>query len=295
MIAVVTNIDTDHLSSYKGDFQQLQATFVKFLHHLPFYGLAVMCVDDTQVRHILSDVARPIITYGIEQPADVRAIDVSYAGTQSHFCVRLPQRRKPLDVTLNIPGQHNVLNALAAIAVGLELNVTDEAMQHALKAFEGIARRFQTYGEINSMVGNIQLVDDYGHHPTEIQATLHAVRKVWPGRRLVLAFQPHRYTRTRDLLDDFAQALNQADVLVLLEVYAANEAPIGGADGRALSRAVRARGKLEPVFVETLDDLPTVLIDVLHDGDVLVTLGAGSIGTCISTLVERLSANGAGS
>ena len=284
MISVVTNIDVDHLSAYGGDFHKLRDTFVEFLHHLPFYGLAVVCVEDRHVRELLPQLTRPLLTYGIDHEADIRAFDIHYSGTQSYFCVNLPQRASPLEVTLNLPGRHNVLNALAAIAVAVELDVEDEAIQDGLREFLGIGRRFQCYGEINMASGQVILVDDYGHHPTEIEATLETARMIWPQRRLVVVFQPHRYTRTRDLFDDFTQVLNRADELVMLEVYAANETPIANADGRALCRALRARGKLNPVFVQDLTTLPEVLGTLLQDNDVLLTLGAGSIGALAAEL-----------
>ncbi len=290
VIAVVTNVDMDHLSAYGGDFQKLRASFVEFLHHLPFYGLAVICVEDAKAREILPSLARPAMTYGIDRKADVQAFDIVHAGAQTSFRVRLPHLDDVLDIELNLPGRHNVLNALAAISVAHELGVSGAAMQRALSGFQGIGRRFQRYGEIAFKSGMITLVDDYGHHPTEIAATLAAVRASWPNRRLVLVFQPHRYTRTRDLFDDFAQVLNEADVAVVLEVYAANEAPIPGADGRALCRSLRVRGKLDPVFVEDLDDLPATLSDLLCVGDVLLTLGAGSIGAAAAALPVRLAA-----
>jgi UDP-N-acetylmuramate--alanine ligase len=294
MMAVVTNIDADHLGTYGGDFARLRETFVEFLHHLPFYGLAVMCVDDAEVRAILPQVTRSVLTYGIDQPADLRASAVRVAGPCTRFRAHVPHREGALEVRLNMPGRHNVLNALAAIAVALELGVSDQAILGALGGFQGIGRRFQDYGEIPTARGALRLVDDYAHHPTEIQATLEAVRAAWPGRRLVLVFQPHRYTRTRDLFEDFSRVLNQADVLVLLEVYAASEAPIAGADGRALSRAIRARGRLEPVFVETLEELPATLISLTQGDDVLLTLGAGSIGAAACALPGQLGGAGEG-
>ncbi len=289
VIAVVTNIDTDHLSTYGGDFQRLRAAFVEFLHHLPFYGLAVLCVDDDQVRAILPLITRPFMTYGIDEKADIRARDVSHAGTQSRFRVKLPHSGPEIEIALNLPGRHNVRNALAAIAVAYELGVGGEAIQAALLGFEGIARRFQVYGDLVTRGGTITMVDDYGHHPTEMAATLAAVRAGWPDRRLVLVFQPHRYTRTRDLFDDFTQVLNEVDVVVLLEVYAANESAIAGADGRALCRSLRVRGKLDPIFVEDIDELPRILNDLLCDGDLLLTLGAGSIGAAAAALPARLA------
>ncbi len=292
MIAVVTNIDADHLGTYDGDFQQLRATFVKFLHHLPFYGLAVVCIDDPHISELLPQLSRPVLTYGIELEADVRACDIRYSGTCSQFHVTLPQRTAALEITLNIPGRHNVLNALAAIAVAFELGVEDPAIQQGLAEFQGIARRFQCYGKINTPSARVMLVDDYAHHPTEIRATLQAARTVWPEQRLVVVFQPHRYTRTRDLFDEFVQVLNQVDVLVLLEVYAAGETPIANADGCSLCSALSAHGKLNPIFVESLEALPKVLAAQLQDNDVLLTLGAGSIGAMAAELPARLAGSG---
>lgn len=292
MIAVVTNLDADHLTSYDGDFRKLKATFIEFLHQLPFYGLAVVCVDDPWLKEILPQIARPVLTYGIDEQADIRARDIVYTGVRSRFRVSRAQSRDSIVVDLNMPGRHNVLNALAAIAVATELGVSDGAIRRGLEEFQGIARRFQCLGDVETQAGRISLVDDYGHHPTEIQATLDAVRKVWPGRRLLVVYQPHRYSRTRDLFDDFVQVLNQADIVVMLEVYAASEEPIPNADGRTLCRVLRARGKLDPVFVEHLQNLPSVLADMVRDGDVVLTLGAGSIGALAAELVDQLSANG---
>ena len=289
MLSVVTNIDADHLSTYGGDFGNLRQVFVEFLHHLPFYGLAVLCQDDPGVRGILAQVTRPIMTYGIEQPADVRAHNIEHVGTASRFQVSLPGRERLLPVELNMPGRHNVLNALAAIAVAWQLGVSDEAIQRALRQFQGVGRRFQVAGEFDTARGRVLVVDDYGHHPTEVAATLAAVRQAWPERRTVLVFQPHRYTRTRDLFEDFAQVLSEADVLLMLDVYPANEAPIAGADGRALCRAIRARGKVDPIFVEAPEDLFETLDNVLADGDVVVTQGAGNVGALSVQLVRRLA------
>jgi UDP-N-acetylmuramate--alanine ligase len=267
----------------------LRQTFIEFLHHLPFYGLAVLCLDDPQVRSILDAVTRPVITYGIEAGADVRATDVEQTGMQTHFAVLRKGHEDTLSITLNLPGRHNVLNALAAIAVATELGVSDDSIRQALAGFQGIGRRFQVAGEISTATGSMLLIDDYAHHPREIAPTLAAVRAGWPDRRLVVVFQPHRYTRTHDLLDDFVQVLSGADVLVLSEVYAAGEAPVSGADGRALARGIRARGHIDPVFVEDLADLPVVLNDLLQDGDVLLTLGAGDIGAASARLLTQLS------
>jgi UDP-N-acetylmuramate--alanine ligase len=293
-MAVVTNIDADHLSTYEGDFERLRQTFIEYLHHLPFYGLAVLCLDDPQVRRVLAEVTRPVITYGFDAAADVRAGDIRQQRMQTRFRVLRPEREGVLPVTLNLPGRHNVLNALAAIAVATELGVPDAAIQQGLARFEGIGRRFQLAGEVPLSAGSVLLIDDYAHHPREIAPTLAAVRSGWPGRRLVLVFQPHRYTRTRDLFDDFIQVLSEADVLILGEVYAAGETPVSGADGRALCRGIRARGQLDPVFVEDIRDLPAVLHDILQDGDVLLTLGAGDIGTVAAGLRDALPVAGAG-
>jgi UDP-N-acetylmuramate--alanine ligase len=287
MIAIVTNIDNDHLSTHEGDFSRLKQSFVDFLHNLPFYGLAVLCSDDEQVRSILESVARPVQTYGFAPEADVRAVNVERDGLQSRY-VALRKGREPLTLILNLPGRHNVLNSLAAVAVATELEISDAAIQRALAQFQGIDRRLQQLGELQWPGGHALIIDDYGHHPTEIAATLDAVRQGWPTRRLVLAFQPHRYTRTRDLLDDFGLALSECDVLLVTEVYAAGEAPIAGADGRAICRAVRTRGLMEPVFVEHVEDLAESLRGVLRDGDVVLTMGAGNIGAVAQDLKNRL-------
>ena len=286
MIAVVTNIDNDHLATHDGDFLRLKQSFIEFLHNLPFYGLAVLCVDDVEVQSILEAVARPFVTYGFAPEADIRAVDVLRDGLQSRYTV-VRAGHAPLRLTVNLPGRHNVLNSLAAVAVAAELNIPDAAIQRALAQFQGIERRLQQLGEIEWPGGRALIVDDYGHHPTEVAATLEAVRQGWPARRLVLAFQPHRFTRTRDLLDDFGLALSECDVLLVTEVYAAGEAPIAGADGRAICRAVRTRGLKEPVFVENVDDLADSLRSVLHDGDVVVTMGAGNIGAVAQELKSR--------
>ncbi len=286
MIAIVTNIDNDHLVTHEGDFARLKQSFVDFLHNLPFYGLAVLCADDEYVQSILEAVGRPFVTYGFGESADIRAASVVRDGLQSRYQALRPGR-EPLDVTINLPGRHNVLNSLAAVAVATELAISDAAVQRALANFQGIDRRLQQLGEIQWAGGRAVLVDDYGHHPTEVAATLEAVRQGWPTRRLVLAFQPHRYSRTRDLLDDFGRSLSECDVLLVTEVYAAGEAPIAGADGRAICRAVRSRGVIEPVFVERVDDLAESLRSVLRDGDVVLTMGAGNIGAVALELKSR--------
>lgn len=287
MLAVVTNVDEDHMVTYGNDFARLRGTFLEFLHHLPFYGLAVMCVDDDNVRGLLPAVTRKVVTYGTRPEADVRAVGIEQQGMQTRFSVHKPGV-EPFEVNLNMPGRHNVLNALAAIAVAGELGVEVAAIQQGLASFQGIGRRFQAVD--GCMVGqrSVMLVDDYGHHPREIAATLEAVRAGWPERRLVLAFQPHRYSRTHDAFEDFVAVLSQVDVLVLAEVFAAGEAPMAGADGRALSRAIRARGQVDPVFLEQIDKLPRMLDDLVQDGDIVVTMGAGNIGLIAARLAEEL-------
>ncbi len=288
MMSVVTNIDADHLPTYNGDFAQLKQAFVEFLHHLPFYGLAVVCVDDREVRELLPQITRPVLRYGIEQDADVCASNITTQGVQTHFDVMLPDSEAPIKVTLNMPGKHNVLNALAAITIANELGVGTEAIQDALRKFEGVGRRMHMYGDVQTPVGSITLVDDYGHHPTEVAATIKAVREGWPEKRLVVAFQPHRYTRTRDLFEDFTSVLADCDVLLVTEIYAAGEEVIAGADGRALCAAIRARGKVNPVFVEDVEQLAECLHTVMQKDDIVLTLGAGSIGRVATQLPTRL-------
>ena len=292
VIAIVTNVDNDHLVTYGGDFEKLKQSFVGFLHNLPFYGLAVLCTDDPVVRELLPQVGRPVLRYGLDEGADLRAAALVREGARTRF-EALRAGRDPLAVTLNLPGLHNVRNALAAIAVATELDVPDAAIQRSLANFEGIGRRLETVGEVKSRGRRVTVVDDYGHHPTEIAATLEAARQAWPGRRLVLAFQPHRYTRTHDLIDDFGRVLSEADALLVTEVYAAGEEPIANADGRAICRAVRGRGRLEPVFVEDVRKLPAALAGVIADGDVVLTMGAGSIGAVAHELPAALDARGA--
>ena len=289
MLAVVTNIDADHMSTYDGDIEKLKGSFIEFLHNLPFYGLAVVCTDDAGVNDVLADIGRSVTTYGTNDDADIRASNVVFDAATTDFDVIRRNNAEPLHVKLQLPGMHNVRNSLAAIAVADELQIGDDAVVNALEQFEGIDRRFQRLGEVTTASGTVMIVDDYGHHPTEVEATLSAAKTGWPDKRVVLVFQPHRYTRTRDLMDDFANVLSGADVLVLLEVYAAGEEPIAGADGRSMARAIRTRGAVEPVFVESLSDLEPVLLDLLEDGDLLLTMGAGDIGAYATELPERLS------
>jgi len=299
MLAIVTNIDADHMATYDGDIEKLRSGFLEFLHNLPFYGLAVVCTDDPGVTAILGDIGRSVTTYGTNEDADIRAVNISFDGNVTEFDVVRSSKAEEelgdtqsvlqmLHVKLRLPGLHNVKNALAAIAVADELQIGDAAVIAALEKFEGIDRRFQGLGDIRTKNGTVTLVDDYGHHPTEIAATLAAAKAGYPERRVVVVFQPHRYTRTRDLMDDFATVLSEADALVLLDVYAAGEEPIAGADGRTMARAVRTRGAVDPVFVEHLDDLADVLQDVLVDGDLLLTMGAGDIGAYAQSLPELL-------
>ncbi|MEO5702940.1 MAG: UDP-N-acetylmuramate--L-alanine ligase [Gammaproteobacteria bacterium] len=294
MLSIITNIDADHMETYGGDFARLRQTFVEFIHHLPFYGLAVVCIDDPVVREILPELARPVLTYGLSEDADLCATNICQEQTRTHFKVARPGVPDWLNITLNLPGKHNVLNALAAIAVAHEVGVSDAAIQAGLAGFQGIARRFQIYGEIATASGQVLMIDDYGHHPREVAATLQAIREGWPQRRLVVAFQPHRYTRTRDLFEDFVEVLARIDVLVLVEIYAAGEPAIAGADGRTLCRAIRARAKNDPIFAPTVADLVTILPDVLQHGDILLTLGAGDIGTVAATLAQHLATAGHG-
>ena len=289
MLAIVTNIDADHMSTYDGDLEKLRSGFVEFLHSLPFYGLAILSADDPGVNEVLGRVGRSMVTYGIDNEADIRAQDIEFSEGETRFRVVRPDKDESLNISLRLPGLHNVRNALAAIAVAQELQISDQAVVEALESFEGIDRRFQIQGEVETTNGRVMLVDDYGHHPTEIAATIEAARAGWPGKRIVLAFQPHRYSRTRDLMDDFATVLSAADVLIVLEVYAAGEDAITGADGRAIARAVRSRGGVEPIFVEELDDLAEILHGVLADGDLVLTMGAGDIGALAARLPTLLA------
>ena len=291
VMAVVTNIDADHMETYGHDFGNLKKAFVDFLHRMPFYGTAILCTDDPAIQSIVPQISRPITSYGFGDEAQVRAINVRPVGAQMHFTA---QRRNgvtlpDLDVVLNLAGEHNVLNALSAIAVAVELNVPDAAVQKALSEFKGVGRRFQSYGDLKARGdGVFTVIEDYGHHPVEMAATLAAARGAFPGRRLVLAFQPHRYTRTRDCFEDFVKVIGHADAVLLSEVYAAGEAPIVAADGRALTRALRVAGKVEPVFVDAIEAMPQAIIDNARGGDVVVCMGAGSIGLVPAKLVDLL-------
>ncbi|WP_223669466.1 UDP-N-acetylmuramate--L-alanine ligase [Kangiella shandongensis] len=286
MVSVVTNIEADHMDTYGGDFKNLENNFIDFLHNLPFYGLAVMCIDDETIQELASRISRPTVTYGFSQRADVRAIDYEQRGTKSYFKVVRRDCVGELDIELNLPGKHNVQNALAAIAVATDDGVSDKAIQTALSNFEGIGRRFQMYGDFTVNGKTITLIDDYGHHPSEVSATIKALRKSWPERRLVMVYQPHRYSRTRDLYEDFCAVLSEVDELVMLEVYPAGEEPVPGADSRSLCRSIRQRGKIEPIFVETPEELPEALSHLLEDGDVLVTQGAGNVGGLAPSWVQ---------
>ncbi len=284
VIAIVTNIDADHLSSYENDFDRLQGAFVEFLQHLPFYGLAIMCIDDEITRSLVDRISRPVMTYGFSEDADVRGLNFRQDKMKSCFDVKLPDGTEMRQITLNLPGKHNTLNALAAVAVGWELGLRAQNMRRAFQHFQGIGRRAQLLGALPLEDGQAELFDDYGHHPREVAATLEAIKDGRPNNRLVVVFQPHRYTRTRDLFDDFTDALGVADVLVLCEVYPAGEAPIAGADGRALARAIRQRGVIDPIFVADIEQVGKTLEGVLVPNDVVLTLGAGSIGGVAASL-----------
>ena len=277
MMSVVTNIEADHMETYGGDFSKMTDTYIEFLHNLPFYGQAVVCGDDQVIRSLLPQIGRSVITYGLDEDNDVYATDIHYSFGSAHFIVYRPDR-EPLPVKLNQTGKHNVLNALAAITVATEEGIDDESVQAALAGFGGIGRRFEVLGQFDTSVGEVTLVDDYGHHPTEVAATIEAARNNWPDQRLVMIYQPHRYTRTRDLYEDFVEVLSQVDCLLLLDVYAASEQPIDGADSRSLARSIRARGQLEPVYVSEHSELPAIFANQLQDGDIVMTQGAGNVG-----------------
>ena len=292
MLAVVTNIDADHMETYDHNFNKLKKAFVDFLQHLPFYGMAVLCVDDPNVREIIPTITKPITTYGLSDTAQIRATNISHCKGQMHFTalIGVNENSRKLDIKLNLPGLHNVQNALAAIAVGNELGVSDTSIIKALNKFKGVGRRFQRCGDIelsgrNKNV-NFTLVDDYGHHPVEIAATINAARGAFPSRRLIVAFQPHRYTRTRDVFEDFVKILSTTDVLLLTEVYSAGETPIVAADGKSLVRAIRAQGKVEPIFIETVEELPAAIFNVIENEDVVLIMGAGSVGSVAQNLMN---------
>lgn len=285
MVSIVTNIEADHMDTYSGNFDTLKQTFIDFLHKLPFYGQAIVCIDDPVIRELIPRISRQVITYGFSDDADVRIADYRQAGQQGKFTV-VRHERPNLEITLNIPGRHNALNAAAAIAVATEDDIDDDVILQAMINTQGTGRRFDHLGEFETGNGQVMLVDDYGHHPTEVGVTIKAARSGWPERRLVMVFQPHRYTRTRDLYDDFANVLEQVDVLIMLDVYPAGEKPIAGADGRSLCRTIRGRGKLDPIFVPDSKTLPAVLANVLQDGDLVLTQGAGDIGRVARQLAD---------
>ena len=292
MLAVVTNIDADHMETYDHNFNKLKKAFVDFLQHLPFYGMAMLCVDDPNVREIIPAITKPITTYGLSDTAQIRATNISHCKGQMHFTalIGVNENSRKLDIKLNLPGLHNVQNALAAIAVGNELGVSDTSIIKALNKFKGVGRRFQRCGDIelsgrNKNV-NFTLVDDYGHHPVEIAATINAARGAFPSRRLIVAFQPHRYTRTRDVFEDFVKVLSTTDVLLLTEVYSAGETPIVAADGKSLVRAIRVQGKVEPIFIETVEELPAAIFNVIQNEDVVLVMGAGSVGSVVQKLMN---------
>lgn len=287
MVAVVTNIDDDHMATYEGDFERLKQTFIEFLHNLPFYGLAVLCIDDPIVREIMSLVSRPVVTYGQSEDADYRISDVRQKAARTEFTVKRPDGRNDLQLSLNLPGLHNVLNATAAVAVASDESISDEDIRLGVREFMGVGRRFDIYADVAFDRGRVMLVDDYGHHPTEVAANIRAIRDGWPEKRLVMIYQPHRFSRTRDLYDDFVEVLSGVDMLLLLDVYAAGETPVSGADSRSLSRSIRQRGQIDPLHVKDPDSLVEVLNDVLQDGDILVTQGAGNIGAICKQFAAR--------
>lgn len=287
MVAVVTNIDADHMDTYEGDFSKVKKTFVEFLHNLPFYGLAVVCGDDPVVQEIIPEISRPVLTYGFDEGNDYQAVDVTQNAMSTSFTALRPDGLNAVEITVNMPGHHNVLNALATVAVATDEGLDDKAIQAGLKQFQGVGRRFQVYGDYDVGAGTAMLVDDYGHHPREVAATISAIREGWPERRLLMIYQPHRFTRTRDLYEDFVDVLSQVDALVLLEVYSAGEAPIPGADSRHLCRSIRGRGQVDPIFVEGVDGVPEVIADIVKPGDIVLTQGAGNVGLLAVELAKR--------
>ncbi|EAT10946.1 UDP-N-acetylmuramate--L-alanine ligase [Bermanella marisrubri] len=290
MVSIVTNIEADHMDTYGGDFNRVKKTFIEFLHNLPFYGLAVLCIEDETIREILPEVSRPVVTYGFSDSADYYAQEIKQEGIYTSFTVKRPGDNKDLQIRLRMPGRHNVLNALSAIAVATDEGIADDAIIRALEKFQGVGRRFQICGEYPLQDDSVMLVDDYGHHPTEVAVTIDAIRKGWPEKRLLMVFQPHRYTRTRDLYDDFVQILSEVDSLVLLDVYSAGEDEIPGADGRSLARSIRGRGRVDPIFVPRSANVGDVLKDIVQPGDILITQGAGDVGSMAIDLAKNLPA-----
>ena len=288
MVTIITNIDADHMEAYGSDFSKLKQTFLTFIHNLPFYGLAVLCIDDPVIRAMLSDISRPVLTYGFSEDADYCIKNVSTRQEKSRFEIDRPDKILPLIIEMGIPGVHNILNAAAAITVATDEGVSDEAIQSGLSGFQGVERRFEVYGEYPVGSGSAMLVDDYGHHPREVAATIKAIREGWPERRLVMVFQPHRFTRTRDLFEDFIKVLSSCDILLLLEVYAAGEDEIPGADSRALCRSIRQRGLVDPIYIYGIDDVQEVLNDVIQSGDIVITQGAGSVGKLVKILANEI-------
>ena len=292
VLAVVTNIDADHMETYGHDFNRLKQTFVEFVQHLPFYGMAVLCIDDAHVREVMPSITKPVTTYGLSADAQVRAIDIVHDQHRMKFTavVGVNGSARKIDITLNLPGLHNIQNALAAIAVANEIGVPDAAIVAALLEFKGVERRFQQFGEIKlSTQKRFVLIDDYGHHPAEMEATMKAARGTFPGKRLVVVFQPHRYTRTRDVFEDFVRVLSQSDVLLLTEVYSAGEDPIVAADSKSLARAIRVQGKVEPIYIEAVDDLPDAILSMVQDGDVVLVMGAGSVAKVAPQIAQMKS------
>ena len=287
MVSVVTNIEADHMETYGGDFGKMQDTYIEFLHNLPFYGLAIVCGDDPVIQNMLPELGRKYLTYGFSEGMDVRATDIRFGFNQSQFTARR-NGREDLNVMVNLPGQHNILNALAAIAVATEEGIVDADIQQALATFSGISRRFEVLGTFKNDFGEVVLLDDYGHHPTEVDVTIEAARTNWPDKRLVMVYQPHRYSRTRDLYEDFVRVLSKVDVLLLLDVYPAGEEPLEGADSKSLCRSIRQRGHVDPVYVGQNDELQPIVADVLKNGDLLITQGAGNIGQ----IAKQLQATG---
>jgi UDP-N-acetylmuramate--alanine ligase len=286
MVAVITNIDEDHMETYDGNFEKLKDTYIEFLHNLPFYGLAVVCIDNPVVRELLPRISRQVITYGFSLDADIRAVNYQQDGRISSFTVEVGDEES-FDMTVNLPGQHNVLNALAGVAVAKDEGVANEIIAKALSEFAGIGRRFEQLSDLSTSAGKMVLVDDYGHHPSEVKATIIAMKKGWPNKRLVMVFQPHRYSRTRDLFEDFVEVLSEVDCLFLLDVYGAGEAPIKTADSKSLARAIRQRGQVEPIYLSDASKLPELLATQLQDNDMVITQGAGSIGVVARTLAEH--------